>query len=454
MALTLTLYFPTVATISNALDLNSGSYELAANQETGPLWTPQGAPLSFVFSGGAPFTDMPLLLSTNTDIVTETIPLQITGADHNTVVSNVRALKRALSTASVHRTAILKVQPDNATNATFFEVYGGTVQLDPRFINKRGPQALLARIQLTITRRALATTPTMASIFSSQTFTNNPTAGSPCYRQMTVTLGDLIYKGQPMSIEITAASSDFTSSGVKTIWMGTLVQAPTTAAPAAAISTPSTSGVTAGSAMSATLSVTGNSAAAKHRIVALVGATVANLEMQAIVKASSSSGATLWESEWVRVPDGAYSTNGTYVDFGGFALPDALRTVPTSLTLSVQLYARATTGTATGTLRRIELLSYLTWTRIESSLALTSLPSVYGALDVSATEQANRLFQTPLVVFGSFADMPTPRGEPPKAVTSAYLYMSWQNGNLHTDAGTFTADVKCAPLYHDHRGNG
>lgn len=453
MALTLTLYFPSLANSANSVTLNDGaSYELGINPDAGPLWTPQPPPQNPIFSGGPPFADIPMLIGTSTDVVTEVIPIQVRGANHNTVVANLINLKRALTTASVHRPAILKLQADGATNATFFEVYAGTLLEDPRFVSLTGPASLIAYTTLTLTRRAYGTAAASTTLWSGQTFTNNPTAGSPNYRQMTVSNGDLIYSGQPMSIEVSAASADYTSSGIKTLWLATLAAAPANTAPATAISTSSTTGVTVGSAWAASFGSFANGIGVKQRIVAKVGATVANLEMRAVVAWGS---ATLWEGDWVSVPAGAYSTQGTYVDFGALVLPDSMRLTLSALVLNVQLYARATTGTATGTVRRIEMLPYFTWAKIETATAhTTSYPSVLTAWDNAGLEQAVRLYQSPLVFFGTINEFVTPRGETPKAISAAYLYMAWQNANLHTDAGTMTVTAKYAPLYGTHRGAG
>lgn len=454
MALTLSIFFPDLAASANTINLNDGtSYEVAINQETGPLWTLQPPPQNPIYSGGAPFADMPLVVGMSTDVVTETIPVQVMGATHDAVVANLRAIKRAFSTIATHRPALLKVQAHGATNATFYEVYSGIVLEGPEWVNLPAPNTLKARTNITLTRRAYGTAATATSIFSGQTFTNNPTAGSPNYRQMTVSNGDLIYSGQPMSIEVSAASADYTSSGIKTMWLGTLAIVPDNTAPASAISTSSTTGVTVGSAWSTTITVAGNGIGTKHRVVAKVGATVANLEMRAVVT-TAFGGATLWEGEWTPVTAGAYGSEGTFVDLGGFPFPDPIRVTVSAFTVNIQLYARATTGTATGTVRRIERLSYFTWMRIESSIALTtSYPNIYTAFD-SGSEQAVRLYQSPLVYFGSTADFPTPRGTAPVAISGAYLYLAWQNANVATQAGTMTVTAKYAPLYGQHRGNG
>jgi hypothetical protein len=454
MALIVSLYFPDLAASANTINLNDGTaYEVAINNETGPLWTLQPAPQNPVYSGGPPFADMPMVVGMSTDVVAETIPVQVMGATHDAVVANLRAIKRAFSTIATHRPAILKVHANTATNATFYEVYSGTVLEGPEFVNLPAPNTLKARTNITLTRRAYGTAATATSLWSGQTFTNNPTAGSPNYRQMTVANGDLIYSGQPMSIEVSAASADYTSSGIKTMWLATLAVAPDNTAPASAISTSSTTGVTAGSSWATTWSNAASGIGVKHRIVAKVGATVANLEMRAIA-ATTAGGATLWEGDWVGVTAGAYGSEGTYVDLGYFAPPDALRQTLNAYGATIQLYARATTGTATGTVRRIERLSYFTWMKVETSVALTtSYPNILTAWDTGG-EQAVRLYQTPFIFFGNSADFPVPRGDAPKAISAAYLYLAWQNANVATQAGTMTVTAKYAPLYHTMRGAG
>jgi hypothetical protein len=429
-------------------------YQLAMNDVTGPSYTPQAAAPLEIFNGGPPFRVGADLNFRGYGNVTETFGLQMYASSHNNAVALLRTLRRALSTTLASNPPILVVQPDGATNAIYYEVYGAHIQELPAFINEE------AGVGTTKILRALITwtrSPLGGGLSAGETLINGATVtntgtGTPDNLESLGTsgTGEFVYEGGPLNVTLAgAASADSCDLILATCAGRTYINR------SDSLITSSTVGVSAATLTSAITAA--NFVANRHlklRILARVTGASSNLQL--VVRLSATAP---YDSPWITVAPLGGSGNAL-LDFGGVALPAHYRTLHTGAAqIDVSVRARSTTGAATtGTLDYVELIPYYTW-GIAKGLAGSS-----GDDDIAVETFVQRSGAPALPIparassadSGTFTYIRSFIGRAPVYISGASLYVAWRDRstNAHDATDTATLTVTHAPLFHTLRGGG
>lgn len=462
MTTSMVLFYGTV-TADASLILHGGidNIELAMNEKTGAFWTPTSSPGQTVLAGGPPFAFGGIANSLKLrgfDAVTEQVPIQITGASDDAIMDTLSTLRKALYSTSLRSPAILSFSPGGLTNNTYYLILHGDVQESPSFINEETGRLTL-RAVITWIRGSTGLDTNSDVLQNAQTITNNANASPPNYLIMSGIKGDYIYAGQPLTWSITpAASGMFKGAGVQRCYAATLYEAPTYINTNDSISTTSTSGATIATE-NVTISLLDPAFGVKHRIISRITSPTSNLEVRIQVvfgNGTFGTGATIYTSKWI-----APGTNTTIVDFGRFTLPNDVIALSGSVSCRIITQARSTTGgSATGTWADIELLDYLTFCRITSTVSLTDVALLvtgaagYSALPVGAVTP----YSAPQVQFrsattsGIIVDYPEVIGSVPTGINGAYLWVVTLTGGVHDSTDTGTMTISSARLWSTMRG--
>jgi hypothetical protein len=170
-------------------------------------YTPRAAEASVLYSG-----NQPLALSYGN--VEESFSLMITSeVSADECVAKKRALELALNTALFTTPCVLSLKAKEQTNTAYTEVYRAKIQEGPEFIGRESG-AYVMRVSGMWTRAPfwglLSNGETLLNAVSFQ----NQFSGSPdCFATFSAGLGDLIYEGSPLNLDITV------TNGV-TPWIG------------------------------------------------------------------------------------------------------------------------------------------------------------------------------------------------------------------------------------------
>lgn len=434
----------------------AGTYEFANNPVTGQGWTPTAAIPTSTLSGGAPFAVESLTAYQSYGSITETIPIQIKGATHDAIIASLQALRYVLSYCTENRPGALVYQPDGATKAVDFLVWGGSVQEDYRFVNDEAGRGVL-RAQMTIRRGVWGVRSSSSTVaINSGTIGNIPSGAPSNLISMTGLAGDQIYVGQPITLRLASAVSGiFASAGIQRAYLATLLTNTARTNVATAMTTSSTSGITVSTADYSGLNFAHRMT---FRVCGRITSPSSNLEVRVSVvygSAAAGSGATLYTSPWI-----APGTSTTYVDFGWFRYP-AHSDFAGAGSIRLVCQARSTNGAAvSGTWADVERLMYATFCRITSTISLTA-PTlrIRTANSYSAVSgNAGLILPSPYVVFedsgGVVLDIPEVRGTLPIALENGYFMATALTGGVHdsTDTGSYNLDHM--PIYTTLIGNG
>ena len=432
-----------IAHASTSLDFSpgAGTYEFANNEETGRGWTPTAATPQTLTTGGAPFVVESLIAMESHQNVTESIPFQIKGANHNACVASLRTLRQVLYAASENAPARLGFQPDTSTSGVTFFIWQGTVQENYRFVNDEAGRGTLRGV-MTIRRSVWAVKDgSTGTSLGTGTIGNIPSGAPSNLIAFSGLAGERIYNGQPLDVKIASiAGGMFASAGVQRAYLATVLNADRTSV-ATAMTTASTSGITVATVDFGSL----NPAYRWNvRVCGRITSPASNLEVRVRVvygSAAAGSGATVYTSPWI-----APGTTTTYVDFGFFRYPESsnfLGTAPTRFILE----ARSTNGLAvSGTWSDIERIVYATWCRITAQLSLTA-PTLRirpTAATGGSSPNGMLLLPAPYVAFetaaGIVLDYPEVRGRLPVALEGYSFMIVTLTGTTHdsTDTGTYT----------------
>lgn len=260
--------------------------------------------------------------------------------------------------------------------------------------------------------------------------------------------GDLAQEGLPLSLQLAKP----TSQSPTRVYVGSV------SARATLPLTSTLTGVTSSSPFAASSSVSAaplRSQAGVHlhvlaRLTALTNPSAGRVR----VRAESTSGAILWQGDWV---DLGSATATQLLDLGGTPL-DLLR-LPTGGSPAIILRAElasATGASISATLDRLEALWCYDWCAIDLSAALATNQRVQ-ALGVQQVPNGPYLPREPWdAVVSDTAGVPlaatTPRGTLPRALPQASLFVAWCDaGNAHTASDTAALTVQAAPLWRSIR---
>lgn len=449
-------------------------YRLAMNDVTGPPWTPTAADAGVVFGGGAPFLfgGAAPLYTANGDVV-ETIPVQAYANSVDRAMFLIRQLQYILSgPGNTTYSLLLGVLPNGSTNTAYFEVKGGTVQENPRFINQEAGR-FVARATITLTRAPYAMPNSLATLINAATFTNVGTGANNNTQSLGITTsfgasttdGDRTLAGQPMNLKL----ANGTSSAAYRIWLATVLDRIYTSVNTAK----TTTGSIAWGLSAANVTLNANTyfrLGLKGRLIArfTTFTQLVKARFQATIRDATSAtvGAIILQSRALAYSDNT-SASSILIDFGWFDLSllrrQQLGTTAPKISVDFTLYSSDGTS-VTATLDYFEVLEYWDFCRID--------PAGDGVYTVSSSftmyvEQLNKLNQTafipsrpPIAYFTAAAnDQPGDprlvRGRLPRTRHGASLYVAWVDSSyVHDKTNTIAVTAQQAQQYATFRGAG
>jgi hypothetical protein len=445
--------------------VGTSPYAIAMNDTAGTSYTPMAATRQEVYGGGPPFRNGQTLIYDSYGNVTETVTIQCRANSHDNAVALLQQLRKILNTALFSTPCQLAYQPNGATNAAYFEIYGADVQEDQRFVNSEAVAGAsgnaLVRAVVTWRRSPFsALISTGETVLSTLTFTNTGTGANNNTQAFSTASGELISEGQPLNISIKPAVVAVTS--VRRTYLGSVLSRTYSTTGAGAQSTSSTS---ANSLVTlATWVVTSKitNTGIKPRVVLRFStAPTANMLLRLGIF-TSSSGYDAYYTPWVSATEPVLGDQHKLVDMGTFPL-DAIRrngVITTPTIHSIVLQGRSTDGlSASLTLGYSEYIWYYDWCRIDTpsffdtdgtqTLYVDQFPEATGvpclpwdggqAFAASGTSE--------------FLTMGDVRGRLPRYFSGASLYVGWvNNSGGHTTTHTATVSARVAPLWATLRG--
>lgn len=445
--------------------VSTSPYSYAMNDVAGSVYTPMAAQRQEVYGGGPPFRNGQTLIYDTYGNVTETLTIQCRGSSHDNAVFLLQQLRRILNTALFSTPCVLAYQPNGATNAVYFEIYGADVQEDPRFTNQEAGAGAagnaLVRAVVTWRRSPHGTLLTTGeTVLSALTFTNTGTGANNNTQAFSAGSGDMLYEGQPLNISIKPGNN---TTGVRRTYLGSVLSRTYSTTGAGALSTTNTSG--AGLANLATWAITSKltNAAVRARVMLRFStAPTANLQMRLNVYLTSSA-YDQFNTPWVSATEPFTSDQHKLVDMGSFPI-DLVRQngVVTTPTISaITLEGRSTDGlTASATLTYSEYLLYYDWCRIDTLNAYNA-----DGVDTLYIDQYRETSGEPCTPWpngeafvseasSGFLIRGDVRGRLPRYFSGASLYVAWVNtsGN-HTTSHTATVSARVSPLWKTLRGS-
>lgn len=195
--------------------VTTSPYAFAMNDTAGTSYTPMAAQRQEVYGGGPPFRNGQTLIYDSYGNVAETLTIQCRANSHDNAVALLQQLRKILNTALFSTPCVLAFQPNGATNAVYFDIYGADVQEDARFVNQEADaaQAGSALIRAVVSWRR---SPHGGLLSAGETLINavsirNTGTGSPDNVEAYSTgAGDMVNEGSPLNIKFlpTTASND------------------------------------------------------------------------------------------------------------------------------------------------------------------------------------------------------------------------------------------------------
>lgn len=422
----------------------------------GSLLTPQSTPLLVVnddWRPGPPDEELTTggddqaLIGVSYEPVRDTMPLLCRARDADDVA-------RILETFHGHAAligegAVLHCQPRGATYPILFEVSrigAKALPLDNGLDPAEG--AIDVAIKLMLRRSPYGGQAALATLGSGVSITNTG-IGSPNNLVSLGTLrGDLRYEGQPLTIRLDKPTSQ---SPVRVLLASVYSRA--YSAIGSAKTTTTSTAFTASSAIDVSALRSRNGL--HLHVVARVTTLTAPSKAQIRVTVQTASGATLWIGPWTQLLS---TTTAQLLDLGGIGL-EMLRVSP-GATQSVVLLAelRSTDGSSvSATLDYLEGLLAYTWCVVEPAAALAASQRLYliGARAASGGPYLPLVpAQAQVTDTSDIAVRPAQRrGDPPRALAGASLYVAWIDANgAHTATDTAALTIQHAPLWRNPRG--
>jgi hypothetical protein len=425
-------------------------YELSLNEATGPSYTPAPAPSVPILGGGPPFRLGRSLIAKSYDVVTELVGVQLRATSHDNAVALLRQLRQVLNTTQFSSPCILAVQPDGATNAAYFEILYADVPEKPDYIWETSSGACLFRAVITWTR-TIGSSGALTTLISAATI-NNRSSGSPDnIESLGTPVGDLIYEGQPLNLLLDPSAT------VNRVYLATVYERINTSV----TDTDTTTTVTNFSGAAATITNARNRAGLKLRILARFD-TITN-PSKIRVSASildATGGYTIKNLPQQSLPSTG-SVSGL-VDFGYVDVSTLRSTQSATLGIIVSIVLSSSDGTSvTARLDYVETLLYYTFATIpDANIGGTDAIYIeqtndYNVNSVITPNTRPRIYRTsPTNWKGAL----TYRGQLPRAISGASLYLGWMTttsltNDTHTTTNTMTTTATHLPLFHSLRGS-
>lgn len=438
--------------------VGTSPYAIGMNDTAGTTYTPLAAQRQEVYGGGPPFRNGQTLIYDSYGNVTETVTIQCRATNHDNAVALLRQLRQILNTALFSTPCQLVIQPNGASNAVYFDIYGADVQEDARFINQEAGAAAAnnALIRAVVTWRR---SPHGGLLSAGETLVNaasirNVGTGSPDNIEAYSTgSGEMINEGSPLNIKFTPTTA---ASDPSRIYLASIA-GHTYDASLSANSTTSSTTFSSLDSTSASVSSLFVARGLKVRVIGRFSAMTANAE----VRLYYGVGAAPAQYTKGVIPNSAVAQ---LVDFGPLTIVDRfLPSVTTGDSVYLQVQVRSTSGAGVNvTIDSLDTLYYYDFCAIRV---------LDGSMDVSGSEY---LYLDSFVVKTGYPALPRfpaqawvytssntvnqlceLRGTPIRYFAGSSLYAAWGD-RLVAHATTQAATVSAfhAPLYKTLRGAG
>lgn len=436
--------------------VGTSPYGMAMNDVAGTAYTPTAATRQEVYGGGPPFRNGQTLIYDSYGNVTETVTIQCRANSHDNAVTLLQQLRRILNTALFTTPCQLAYQPNGATSAVYFEIYGADVQEDQRFVNSEAGAVAAgnALVRAVVTWRRsphgglLATGETLLSASS---FGNTGTGSPDNIVPYSAGAGDLIYEGSPLNLKFTP-----TSSTIRDVYLASIdsrVYDTSGAAVYSSSSTTDTGTLLFSPAFTITPKMT--SRAMKMRVIMRFSSSSAIAQVR--VRGSLQANQTIYSGPWVTT---ANSGATYYLDLGAVPLDFIRRSQGlTAPTINLSFYMRSTTGaSASLTVSYVEVLFYYDFAIATFSSGQSFSGTNYLLIDTFAEQSGYPCLPHayPQAFQGNGTDMLSLfvlRGTPPRYYSGASLYAAWTNlAGAHSTAATATVTARHAPQWGTLRG--
>jgi hypothetical protein len=446
--------------------VGTSPYAIAMNDTAGTSYTPMAATRQEVYGGGPPFRNGQTLIYDSYGNVTETVTIQCRANSHDNAVTLLQQLRRILNTALFSTPCQLAYQPNGATNAAYFEIYGADVQEDQRFVNSEAVAGAsgnaLVRAVVTWRRSPFsALISTGETVLSALTFTNTGTGANNNTQAFSTASGDLIYEGQPMNISFKPTT--VAAITVVRTFMGSVLNRTYSTTGSGGMST--TNAITSPATVTlATWTITDRltNAGIKPRVLVRFS-TAPSLNMLLRLSVNFYNlAATAYKTPWVS-PVAALSPH-QLVDMGTFPVDMLHRNgVVTAPVIAISLeYASTNGASATAALGYSEYIWYYDWCRIDTLGGGFNLSTGTLQMNVDQFPEATGVPATPWATpqaivsnnsttMNEFGDV---RGRLPRYFSGASLYLGWVNNlGVHTTTHAATVSARVSPQWNTLRGN-
>jgi hypothetical protein len=438
--------------------VTTSPYAIAMNDTAGTSYTPMAAQRQEVYGGGPPFRNGQTLIYDSYGNVTETLTIQCRANSHDNAVALLQQLRKILNTALFTTPCQLAYQPNGATNAVYFEIYGADVQEDARFVNQEADaaQAGSALVRAVVTWRRSPHGGLLSAgetLINAQSMKNTGTGSPDNVDAFSSGAGELIYEGGPLNIKFlpTTASSD-----PAIVYLASINARSYSTSSAGSSSTSSASFSAIGSSTTFSADALLTARGLKARVIGRFSAMSTNAELYL----QYANGANFVQSTRAVIPGASVAT---IVDFGSLSLPSLfLASVTAAEDIVVSVFVRSTTGGAVAvTLGYLELLLYYDFCKItvNNNTSISVAGNRYLYLDSFVSKTSYPALPCPIPQAWVYESTDTVnnvcsiRGTPPRYFSGASLYAAWMKTTLaHATGDAATISAFHAPLYKTLRG--
>lgn len=432
-------------------------FQIAMNQVTGPIWTPQAPTPNTVFGGGGPFRHGSSPVYNSYGNVEEDIPIQIRATSHNNAVAALRLLRIELQQALYLGPLIFVFQPDGATNAVMYEISSASIQENAISLNQEAKTNTF-RAVIHIVRQPLGGGTALTTPINNVTVVNNSTSGSNVNLVSLNTLtGDMVNEGTPLNVKL----GELSVTAATTRLLLATATARTTFTGSGSAKTTSSTTATSAVSYSFTAAAAQSNPALKPRFLVRQTSQSANCEIRIrVITGSVATGyTTIYVSPWV----GRVSSAGVgLIDFGSWSF-DYLRVLGITTTdFQVLIEQRSTNGSsASFNEDYVELLLYYDFMQVDLP-ATSTTATIFNVEGLRKTTNGPYLPRYPVVAYSSAAAgapgiiCAPPRGRL-RAFAGCSLWVAWYfsfTDYAHAKADTMKLTASFAPLYMTVRGAG